>query len=161
MLSWTVAAVACGAVIAGCNAKGKEPQMRVLSKQEATEQVRSYARTLAASFGASADQAETRVSDSPCQGRGGEVAEDGRFYVQGNYQMPLEPGEHPRVLSQLRDSWEQQGYTIKEFRMFNATEGTVSVENPTDEMQISLQSTRPPQALAVIIITPCYMPPHR
>jgi hypothetical protein len=56
------------------------------------------------------------------------------------------------------DPQRSKGYQVRDFRMFNDTEGVVSVENPQDEVQVSVQSTRPPTALAVLIVTPCYRP---
>jgi len=143
--------------LAGCTSQ-KEKPMQVKTQAQAETLVRGHADAVAAMLGVKAADHETGVKPSPCQGKGGEVAKDGRFYMQGNYQLPLPAGEHPRVLAALRDQWQRDGYQIKEFRMFNETEGTVAAESPADEVQISAESTRPATALAVLILTPCYLP---
>jgi hypothetical protein len=116
---------AVAVLAAGCTDQ-KEPPMLTVTQDAAEERVRDYARSIAKLAGVSAGDHETGVSATPCQGRNGEIAPDGRFYVQGNYQIPLDGARHPEVLTHLRDMWQQQGWHIKEFRMFTATEGTVS-----------------------------------
>lgn len=143
--------------LAGCTSQ-KEKPMQVKTQAQAEVLVRGHAAAVAAVLGVKAADHETGVKPAPCQGKGGEVAKDGRFYTQGNYQLPLPASEHPRVLAALRDRWQRDGYRIKEFRMFNETEGTVAAENPADEVQISAESTRPATALALLILTPCYLP---
>ncbi len=141
-------------LIASCSTE-KEP-MPPKTHAEATQQVREYAQTVAAAIGlGGVAEYETGVSASPCRGPNDETAGDGRFYVQGNYQLPLTV-DHERVLASLHDSWRAQGWAIKAFRMFTEDEGTVSAENPSDNIQISVESTRPPTALALLILTPCY-----
>lgn len=127
------------------------------SQMDAEAQVREYAQAVAAVLGVRADEFETGVKPAPCQGKNGELAGDGRYYMQGNYQLPLATDRHTAVLAELRDLWARQGYRIKEFRMFNATEGTVAAEDPQDQVQISVESTRPATALALLILTPCYL----
>ncbi len=127
------------------------------TESEVFQRVRDHAQAVAKLVGADAADHETGVATSPCLGPDGQPAPGGRFYAQGNYQLPV-AGDHAAVLARLRDTWQEQGWSIKEFRMFNEGEGTVSAENPADGIQVAAESSRPPTALALLVITPCYAP---
>ena len=73
--------------------------------------------------------------------------------------MPLPAAEHPGVLARLRDVWTAQGYEIKRFTMFNDIEGVVIGQNPADGFELLVESASPPVAVAVIVMTPCYLSP--
>ncbi|GIH07317.1 hypothetical protein Rhe02_53840 [Rhizocola hellebori] len=129
-----------------------------MTEDEAGEYARAYAEAVAAVIGGDAAESETRVSPAPCENSRGEPAGDGRFYVQGNWQMPLPAAEHPGTLERLREMWEAEGYQIKRFQMFNEVEGVIIAENPSDQVEVIVESTMPPTALAVVVMTPCYQP---
>jgi hypothetical protein len=131
---------------------------RVMTEQQAGEHARAYAAQIAAVVGADAPQTETRLGPAPCENSSGEPADDGRFYVQGNWQMPLPAADHPGTLARLRENWAAQGYEIKKFQMFNDIEGVIIAENPVDEVELTVESGMPPTAVAVVILTPCYRP---
>jgi hypothetical protein len=131
---------------------------RAMTEQQAGDLVRGYAAAIATVVGVDAGQTETRVAPSACENSQGLTADDGRFYVQGNWQMPLPPGEHASTLERLRDGWAGKGYEIKKFHMFSDTEGVVIAENPVDEVEMMVESGVPPIAVAVMIMTPCYRP---
>jgi hypothetical protein len=101
---------------------------------------------------------ETQLLSLACENSRGEPAEDGRFYVQGNWQMPLAPADHAATLVRLHDEWAAQGYAIKKFQMFSENEGVVIAENPVDEVEVLVESGVPPIAVAVLIMSPCYRP---
>lgn len=128
-----------------------------MQQTEAFQRVRDHAQAVGQMLGVDASGHETGVSAAPCLGPGGEPAPGGRYYAQGNYQLPA-AGEHAALLERLRDGWQGQGWTVKEFRMFNESEGTISAVSPQDGVEVALESSRPPTALALIIITPCYPP---
>jgi hypothetical protein len=101
---------------------------RTMSEEQASALVRDYGAKIAAAIGVDARVTETRVVRSACENSRGEFARDGRFYIQGNWQMPLPAAKHPRTLAHLRDSWGAQGYTIKRFRMFGDIDGMIIAE---------------------------------
>jgi hypothetical protein len=131
---------------------------RPMTEQQASQLVRDYAQAIAAIVGVDAAQTETRVRPSPCENSSGQIAEDGRFYVQGNWRMPLPPAEQVATLVRLHDGWAAQGFHIKKFQTFSDTEAVVIAENPTDEVELMVESGVPPIAVAVVIMTPCYRP---
>jgi hypothetical protein len=129
-----------------------------MTEQQASELVRSYAGAIAAVVGVDAAQTETRLRPSPCENSSGQTADDGRFYVQGNWRMPLAPSDQVATLVRLHDDWTVQGYQIKKFQTFSDTEAVVIAENPVDEVELMVESGVPPIAVAVVIMTPCYRP---
>lgn len=131
---------------------------RTTTEEQARKVVRDHAAAIARVVGVDAAQTETLVSRAPCENERGELADDGRFYVQGSWQMPLPPGEQAATLVRLHDGWAAQGYHIKKFQMFSQTEGVVIAENPVDEVEVMVESGVPPIAVAVLIMTPCYRP---
>jgi hypothetical protein len=128
-----------------------------MSEPDAKALVDRYAKQIIAELGA--EPARTALNVAACRGKNDEVAADGRFDIQANYQIPLTEGTHRATLGRLRDEWVKQGYELNDNRTFKEDEITVDVRNPTDGIQISLTSTRPATAVAVTIITPCYTPP--
>ena len=131
---------------------------RTMTEQQAIELVRVHAAAIATVVGVDARQTETLVSRAACENIRGELADDGRFYIQGNWQMPLPAAEQASTLARLRDGWAAQGYGIKKFQMFSDDEGLIIAENPVDEVELMVESGVPPIALAIVIITPCYRP---
>ncbi|HZM80064.1 MAG TPA: hypothetical protein VFC19_30385 [Candidatus Limnocylindrales bacterium] len=131
---------------------------RTMTEQQAGNVVRAYATAIATVVGVDARRTETLVTPMACENEFGQLAEDGRFYVQGTWQMPLPPGEQAAALARLHDGWAAQGFEIKQFEMFSETEGVVIAENPVDEVEVMVESGRPPIAVAVMVMTPCYQP---
>lgn len=135
---------------------------RTMSEEQARARVRDYAATIAAVVGVDAKEAEKGVSRLACENWRGEPARDGRFYIHGIWQMPLPAAKHSATLERLRESWAAQGYIIKRLKMFNDIEGStgsITVENPSDQVELSVMSTAPPSAVAVMIMSACYRPP--
>jgi hypothetical protein len=100
------------------------------------------------------------VSPATCELPAGGEEDDAVFYVQGAYQIPVAPQQQVPTLAKLRDQYKQQGYTIKDDRTgAENNTGTLTVVAPDDSFTISVQSTSPPQAVALIIHTPCYRSP--
>jgi hypothetical protein len=132
---------------------------RTMSEEQASAQVRDYAATIAAVVGADAKETERGVSRLACANWRGDFARDGRFYIHGVWQMPLPADKHPSTLERLRESWAAQGYIIKGFKMSDDIRGSVVAENPSDEVELSVVSTVPPSAVAVMVMSACYRPP--
>jgi len=100
------------------------------------------------------------VSPATCEAPAGGKEDDDVYCVQGAYQVPVTPDQQLSTLAKLRDQWKQQGYTIKDDRTFSEPNaGTVTAVAPDDQFSISVETTSPPQAMALIIHTPCYRSP--
>jgi hypothetical protein len=120
--------------------------------------LKTYGDTIAATVGAPLENWDTVAA--PCGNADGSTATDGRFDMTGNANISVPAAQHITQLTKLRDQWKQQGYELTEFRTFppENQQGRSSARNPTDGVTISVQSTQPATAFAVLIATPCYIP---
>jgi hypothetical protein len=140
-----------------CSSKEEKP---MLTKRQAdvVAMLKSYGDSAATTVGAPLEKWETLAA--PCEGSNGDLSTDGRFQMTGHANIMLPEDQHAATLQRLHDQWQKLGYQITEFRLFppdNRT-GAVSARNPADDVGISLQSTVPSTAFALLIATPCYKP---
>ena len=105
---------------------------------EVAELLRMHADRVAASVGV--PLLGWAVLAAPCEGH------DNRWNLSGHAQLPLDEAEHPAALARLRDAWSRLGHEVN---------GS-SALSPDDQIVISVQSTRPPTALALLLLSPCY-----
>src|SRR5436309_3557499 len=111
--------------LAGCGSK--EGDLKTMSVDETTKIVESYAASTVEMIG------DTRLDNSgsgkaPCEGRGGELADDeGPYFVQGTYNVPLPQDKHLQTLERLRDQWKSQGYEVTNFRKFDDNGAEIDV----------------------------------
>jgi hypothetical protein len=153
-----VAVIATTACTSSSPPKENKP-VQTETKAAAVSRAESYAQNAAISAGSTVQNWQT--ASAPCEGRGGEVATDGRWNLTASANVPLAKDQHATVLQRLRDQWQQQGYEIKDFRTIppDNQQAVLSARNPTDGISITISSTAPPStALAVIVGTPCYKP---
>ena len=89
-------------------------------------------------------------------GRGGEMDEK-ILTVQGAYNVNLAPDKHVETLARIREKWRAQGWTITEdTTSANGKEGALAAKTNSDGYSISLTSTSPPTAFALLVNSPCY-----
>lgn len=148
-------------VASGCSGGPGDKEDRPLQtmhKADAVRMVKTYAETIASTLSSRVENWST-VS-VPCEMRGGDLATDGRWRLSGHAQIRVPEDQHAGTLHRLRDLWTAQDYEITEFRLFppDKKQGRIIASNPADGVSVSLQSTEPPQAFAVLILTPCYQP---
>ncbi|MQA85015.1 MAG: hypothetical protein GEV03_10420 [Streptosporangiales bacterium] len=102
----------------------------------------------------------TDSGPAPCEGQHGEVAEDGRYYIQHLYVVPVSRDRQISTLELLQSSWERAGYEVLRLRRFQGEEaGEVAARIPGDGYQLSVESTSPPTAVSLAVYSPCFMPP--
>ena len=95
--------------LAGCGSK--EGDLKTMSVDETTKIVESYAASTVEMIG------DTRLDNpgsgkAPCEGRGGELADDeGPYFVQGTYNVPL-PQDKPQ-LKLPRSTNRYSAFTLK------------------------------------------------
>jgi hypothetical protein len=153
-VSVLLAATGCS----GDSDKMEDRPLQTMREADVVQLVKAYADSTAATLGGRLENWST-VS-MPCQGAGGDLTTDGRWTLSGHAQIRVPEDRHAVTLRRLRDLWTGQGYRITEFRTFppDNRQGRLIGSNPADGVSISLQSTTPPQAFAVLILTPCYKP---
>ncbi|MGK5444586.1 hypothetical protein ACSNN7_22565 [Micromonospora sp. URMC 105] len=152
-----LAAVLVIATATACSPGEKKEQptdMKSASEAEITGQVNQYANQVAALVGNPLFNPAT--SSAPCSGRGGELDEKIRT-VQGAYNVNLAAGRHVDTLARIREQWRAQGWTITEdVTSSNGREGALAAKTTPDGYSLSLTSTSPPTALALLVNSPCY-----
>jgi hypothetical protein len=131
---------------------------RTMTREQASELVRDYAAAIGREVGVDARATEIGVNSVACENDLGEFADDGRFYIHGVWQMPLPTEEQAATLVRLHDGWAAKGYRVTKFEMFSDDHGVVMAENPGDDVQLAVTSTVPPTAVAVVVLSACYLP---
>jgi hypothetical protein len=131
--------------------------LKTVPRAEAKQIADDYANRTVAMIGGSVKLVNPGFVDPPCEGPGGKTT-DTVYYAAGHYQIaPIPEDQQLLTLRRLRGQWQQQGYTIKQDRVFpDGKTGELGVENPADEFEIHLESTEPPTAFALSISSPCY-----
>ncbi|WP_433538355.1 hypothetical protein ACQPZK_12015 [Micromonospora sp. CA-249363] len=95
----------------------------------------------------------------PCEGRGGETADDGRWYLGATANLRVAPAEQLTTLNRVRDALRQQGYEITEDRSFaDGTRGSLSARDPSTAITVRLTTTKALDQVAVGLLSDCYMP---
>lgn len=132
--------------------------MPIKHRAEVEKLVKSYADATASAIGKPLTKWSTIAV--PCEDPNGDLATDGRWNMTGHANIAVERAQQIKMLTRLRDQWKQQGYEVTEFRTFPPDDelGTVAVNNPEDGISVSLESTAPGTAFALLIATPCYRP---
>ena len=154
-----VAAATAALALVACSPSGKDDPLPTMTETQARELVDTYARTVAATLGSELTNYNPPLRLA-CEGKGGEVATDGRFYVMGSAQLPVAAEEQVASLQRIRDDWAGRGYEITDDRTFpDGATGVVAAVNPADRVQVSVESTVPPTHFALLVLTPCYLPP--
>ena len=133
-------------------------EISIKPQAEVEKLVKSYADATASAIGNPLTKWSTIAA--PCEDANGELATDGRWNMTGHANIAVARAQQLTMLTRLRDQWKQQGYEVTEFRTFppNGELGAVSVRNPEDGISVSLESTAPGTAFALLIATPCYRP---
>ncbi|HWG99303.1 MAG TPA: hypothetical protein VNV66_08280 [Pilimelia sp.] len=141
-------------MLVACDEKGQP--LPVMREAEAVQMVRMHAERIAETARSTLNN--WNVVSAPCEGRNGEVAEDGRWNLSGHAQIPVPESAQITTLQLIRERWQEQGYEITRFRSFGpeGRHGSLSAREPRNGVSITLSTTTPPQALAVTLLTPCY-----
>ncbi|MGY0234014.1 hypothetical protein [Longispora urticae] len=152
-------AVAMGVLLlVGCSDKEKPLQTR--SQEDASQQVEAYFQAQSTTVHGQPDAGKkTGIGPAPCEGKGGETADDERYYIQGTYQLPFPTGQTQQtVVDTLQKSWNTQGYEYPEpLNKLPSGDLSVTARNPRDGFQISITGYE--KYVGVLIFSPCYQPP--
>ncbi|MER7335218.1 MULTISPECIES: hypothetical protein [unclassified Micromonospora] len=131
--------------------------MQTKAIAEVTALAEEHAQAVAAAVGGSLGDWQTNTS--PCLGRRGEIAEDGRWTLKGFAGLPVAPADQLTTLQRVRDMWRQRGYEITEDRTFDdGTGGAVSMRDQETAITISLTTSKRRDSIALILASGCYMP---
>lgn len=109
-------------------------------RAEVADLLRTHAERVSASVGA--PLVGWTVLPAPCEEHGD------RWNLSGHAQLPLAAPEHASALARLHDAWTRLGYAV--------SAGGMSALSLEDRVAVSVQSTRPATALALLLLSPCY-----
>lgn len=136
---------------------GKDDPLQTKAIAEVTALAQERVQAVAAAVGSPLDDWQTNTS--PCLGRRGEIAEDGRWTLKGFAGLPVAPADQLTTLHRVRDMWRQRGYEITEDRTFDdGTGGAVSMRDQETAITISLTTSKRRDSIALILASGCYMP---
>lgn len=139
----------------------KEKPLRVMAEAEATRIADEYAQATIKAIGTVIKSEQTDSGPAPCEGRGGEVAKDGRYYIQHLYLVTVPAGQDVPTLERLRTHWQRSGYEVTQFRTFPSGGGEAAARNGQDGYQMHITSTDTPAILSLAVYSPCLMPPGK
>jgi len=145
--------------LAGC--KGKDDQVQTRAPKDATAAVEALQQRLVTGLGGVTAVKGADTDTVPCEGKGGEVAKDGRYYVLGAYQFEMPMSEHVAALGRLRDALAADGWEITEFRPLTSGGGALTARNPADGFGFSLTTAGTKTSIGALITSACYHPPSR
>lgn len=141
---------------AGCDGSGtpkrKDTDLLVKTQADAEQLVKTLADAVAQDVGSPLEKWKTQPA--PC------TDAPGPWNLSGVANVAVAPGDQVATLTRLRDAWTRQGYEITQFHLVppDNKEGRLSARIPADQLTVTLQSTAPRTAFAIIITTPCYQP---
>jgi hypothetical protein len=136
---------------------GKEAPLETKSKADVEAVARGQADTIAVLAGGPLEEWHTNTT--ACEGRNGEIADDGRWDLAGFAHVKLSTEKHVAALKAIHDKWQAQGWEISDYRTLpDGVRGVLSGRDPQTGLSISLSSSKPPIQIAVTVITPCYQP---
>lgn len=100
-----------------------------------------------------------RADPTPCTGRGGESADDGRWYLSTGFSLEVAQDGQAPAFQRIKNALQTAGWQITEETSFaNATRGKLSARNPATGHTITLTTTKSLTQIAVFLDTPCVMP---
>lgn len=150
-------ALLVGAV--GCGGDVESEVTQVVPVENMRAQVRDRAGEVVAGLGLRLPEA-TRIGPAPCTGALRDLAEDGRYTVTGNWQVPLPADRQRDTFQQLRERLQRDGYQVVQYRELpDGVRATLVARDPASGFEISLGSTEPPEAVALAVTSPCVVTP--
>ncbi|MFG1869184.1 hypothetical protein [Micromonospora arborensis] len=159
----SVATIALATMLTACTADGgaspesKDEPLQTKPVAEVLQLVQSQAQVVA-------DLAERSLinwstNTVPCEGRGGETADDGRWYLGASANLQVAPADQLTTLTRVREQLREQGYEITGDRTFDdGTGGSLSARDPGTAIALTLTTTKNSDHLAVGVLSDCYLP---
>ncbi|SCF29029.1 hypothetical protein GA0074696_4130 [Micromonospora purpureochromogenes] len=158
-----LAGIALILALAACTSNGDDNRQ---SKDEPlqTKRVAEVLQLVQTRAQAVADAAASPLNDwstntVPCEGRRGETAGDGRWYLGASANLRVAPADQLTTLARVRETLRQQGYEITEDRTFaEGTRGSLSARDPDTAITVTLTTTKNLDHVAVGLLSDCYKP---
>lgn len=134
---------------------GKPAVAGTMREADVIRTVETYGHAVAQHVG-DAQMEKAKASAAACEGKQGEYASD-VFYVQGAYRLSLPAERQLTTLAALGGELEKEGYQVKKARTFpSGNGGELELLHASDGYSVTFTSTQPPNALALLVYSPCY-----
>ncbi|MFB7476182.1 hypothetical protein [Kitasatospora sp. NPDC056184] len=155
-------ALAMGACVSAGD-EGKDEQLPVKARGEARAWARQMTEHAGTVGGVVVDSDKASVLFSPCTGKNGETAADGRYILMYTVRGSVPRDRHPEVVRKIRDMVTGEGLKIQGYRETYEGEpnALLDAKHPESDYLLSVDSTAggDGSGLSIGVITPCLVPP--
>ncbi|MBD0670114.1 hypothetical protein [Streptomyces sp. CBMA156] len=144
---------------------GKDDPLPVKSKQDSLDWARQIIAHVAQETGARINPEPENFGFTPCIGRNGESAPDGRYTLDYGVHADVPDDQHNEVLRKARDLLTREGLKVTEYREVPTGDPSAqpiaafSARHPESRYVIDVDSTAGHNRLSLVVRTPCLMPP--
>ncbi|MET8543737.1 hypothetical protein ABZW03_24250 [Kitasatospora sp. NPDC004799] len=144
---------------------GKDDPLPVKSKQESLDWARQIVTHVAQTTGARINDEPEVFGFTPCIGRNGESAPDGRYTLDYGVHADVPDDQQNDVLRKVRDLLTGEGLKVTEYREIPAGDPTAqpiaafSARHPDSRYVVDVDSTGGHNRMSLAVRTPCLIPP--
>lgn len=132
-------------------------QFTVMREQDAEQLLLAHAQRIAEVVGAPLERWTTVAT--PGEEPDGEPIAGGVWQLTGHARMPLPAAGQLAALHRLHDWWVALGNPVYEVNVYpDQVGGSVQATDRQDRVAMLVQSPQPPDWLALIVMSPCYLP---
>lgn len=142
--------------------EGKNDPLPVKSRADAKVWAQQLTEDMARSADFQIDPVTVDAFFSPCLGRNGETAPDDRYILIYGARGTVPVAQHPEAVRRIRAMLEKEGLTIEGYRetVNGVPDAIMHARHPTSHYHLSVDSVaHGGDRMALIVITPCLMPP--
>ncbi|MFB7948011.1 hypothetical protein ACFC6L_24195 [Kitasatospora phosalacinea] len=133
----------------------------VMARGDAESWARELTAYLARSAGAVLAPGSSRPFFSPCTGRNGETAGDGRYTLAHHADGTLPAARHPAAVRALRAALERDGFTVTAYRetVDGRPDALLYARHPAGRYFLDVGTGGGTDRLALTVRTRCLLPP--
>ncbi|MFB6711909.1 hypothetical protein [Streptomyces sp. NPDC056358] len=159
----TAAALALTLLLGGCMSdEGVNDPLPRMSREKAEKWAKHWTDSMVSTAHARIDPETARPTAdfTDCIGKHDESADDGRFTLSYSVRGTLPRSEHPRAVTNIKDTLKDKGFEIQSFGINQDREpaNVLDAKHPEDQQFVSVGSVGK-DLLVFIVSTPCLLPP--
>ncbi|MFE6053186.1 hypothetical protein ACFQ6N_20700 [Kitasatospora sp. NPDC056446] len=156
---------ACMSSPGGGKYDGKDDPLPVKSQQESLDWARQIIAHVAQAAGARINEEPEIFGFTPCTGRNGEHAPDGRYTLDYGVHADVPDDQQNDVLRKVRDLLTGEGLKVTEYREIPGGNPSAqpiaafSARHPDSRYVMDVDSTEGHHRMSLAVRTPCLIPP--
>ncbi|MFF9510383.1 hypothetical protein ACF1BU_21005 [Streptomyces sp. NPDC014724] len=159
----SAAALALTLLLGGCMSdEGVNDPLPRMSREKAEKWAKHWTDSMVSTAHARIDPKTARPTAdfTDCIGKHDESADDGRFTLSYSVRGTLPRSEHPRAVTDIKNTLKDKGFEIQSFGTNQDREpaNVLDAKHPEDQQFISVGSVDK-DLLVFIVSTPCLLPP--